>query len=61
MLDSSKKKYFAKIRKDPDGRWAADLYKEGKLMYSSWQWNWKTKKAMVAEITAIGIPFGKGE
>ena len=53
-----RKNYYAVIRKDSNGKWAADLYKDGKLFYKSWQYNWKTKREMVAEIAALGVSFG---
>ena len=50
--------YGAIVRKD-GYKWSADLYKEGKLFYKSWMYNWSTKKALVAEIEALGVGFGK--
>lgn len=43
--------YYAVIRKDGN-KWAADLYKEGKIFYKSWMYNFRTKTAVVNEINA---------
>lgn len=55
---SYSKNYYAVIRKGWDNKWAADLYKDGKLFYRNWQFNWKTKRELVAEIVAVGVPYG---
>lgn len=50
------KDYYALVRKDGN-KWAADLYKDGKLFYKSWQHNWRTLGGMVVEIEAIGVKW----
>lgn len=50
--------YHAVIRKDSNDRWAADLYRDGKLLFKNWQYNWKTRRAMVAEIAALHVACG---
>lgn len=48
--------YYAVIRKD--GRtWTADLYKDGKLFYKSWLYNFRAKKNIEKEISAMGVKF----
>lgn len=46
--------YYAVIRKD-GSKWAADLYKEGKIFYRSWMYNFRTKTAVVNEINANNV------
>jgi hypothetical protein len=50
------KSYYAVIRKDGN-RWAADLYKDGELFYKSWQYNWRTRVELRAEISSFGIHY----
>ena len=50
--------YGAIVYKD-GYKWSADLYKEGKLFYKSWMHNWTTKKALLQEIEALGVGFGR--
>jgi hypothetical protein len=52
----SKRDYYAVIRKD-GYRWAADLYKDGKLFYKSWQYNWRTKGDMIVQIEAQNVDW----
>lgn len=51
------KDYGAIVRKD-GYTWSADLYKDGKLFWKSWLYNFKTRKALYKEIEAIGVRFG---
>lgn len=48
------KDYCAVIRKDGN-KWAADLFKNGKLFYKSWQHNWRTFSGLVVEIESMGV------
>lgn len=58
MVPGRYKDYGAIVRKD-GYKWSADLYKEGKLFMTSWMYGWKSKKALLKEIEAIGVHFGK--
>jgi len=51
------KNYGVIVRKD-GYKWAADLYKDGKLFYKSWLYNFKTRKALYQELESIGVHFG---
>ena len=57
MTPDSYKDYGAIVRKD-GYTWAADLYKDGKIFYKSWLYNFKTKKSLLKEIEALGVHFG---
>lgn len=52
----ARKDYYALIRKD-GRRWAADLYKDGKLFYKSWQYDWRTMGGMILEIEAQNVDY----
>lgn len=46
--------YYAVIRKD-GYTWTADLYKDGKIFYKSWLYNFRVKKKIEKEIAAMGV------
>jgi hypothetical protein len=46
--------YYAVIRKD-GYTWTADLYKDGKIFYKSWLYNFRVKKKIEKEILAMGV------
>lgn len=50
------KDYDAIVRKD-GYTWVADLYKDGKIFYRSWLYNFKTKRALLQEIESLGVHF----
>ena len=57
MVKDRFKDYGAIVRKD-GYTWAADLYKDGKIFYKSWLYNFKTKKSLLQEIESLGVGFG---
>lgn len=46
--------YYAVIRKD-GYTWTADLYKDGKIFYKSWLYNFRVKKRLEKEIAEMGV------
>lgn len=50
----NRKGYHAVIRKD-GYTWTADLYKEGKMFYLSWLYNFRSKAKLVNEINANNV------
>ena len=52
----TRKDYYAVVRKD-GRRWAADLYKNGKLFYKSWQYDWHSQAGVVLEIESQNVRY----
>lgn len=50
--------YEAVVRKDTFNRtWVADLYKDGKIYMKAWQYNWRTRKALLEQIEALNVKW----